>query len=360
MENGNKKSTSLEGLRRAGIAPEGDLPQVRVGFGDLQSFALAQRVGTALSSSTLIPKDYQGNLPNCLIALEMAGRLNASVLMVMQNLYIVHGRPGWSAQFLTACFNQCGRFTAIRYRWQGTQGKDDWGCRAWAHEKGTDNEIIGPLVTIGLAKSEGWYGRSGSKWQTIPELMLMYRAASWLTRTHAPELSMGLPTAEELQDLDSSKMVETAYATTTDEIEDSIPEETTNADPEDAEPQEPTQEAPESPQDATEDQDASEPAQEDDEATGEATDNAEPESDAFASLEGKPEGQSTDPLDPGDIISRQHATSLAMRAKAAKMTAKDVTTYLKAIGCAAWTDLTEEQATAADEWLRAREGKGNG
>jgi hypothetical protein len=118
----------------------------------------------------------------------------------MQNLYVVHGRPGWSAKFLVATFNQCGRFSAVRYEWAGERGKDDWGCRAWATEKATGEKIEGPLITIALAKSEGWYGKSGSKWQTIPELMLMYRAAAWMINTHAPEISMGLNTAEEMHD----------------------------------------------------------------------------------------------------------------------------------------------------------------
>jgi hypothetical protein len=140
-------------------------------------------------------------LANCIIALNMAQRMSADPLMVMQSLYLVHGRPSWSAQFLIATFNRNGRYSSIRYKWQGTEGKDDWGCRAYATELATGNEIIGPLVTIGLAKAEGWFQRTGSKWKTIPELMLTYRAAAWMVRTNAPEIAMGLPTADELDDV---------------------------------------------------------------------------------------------------------------------------------------------------------------
>lgn len=192
-------ATTLSDLRRP-QAPEASLPAVRAGFTDLQGFELMQRACKALSASTLVPKEYQGNIANCLVALEMAQRIGASPLMVMQNLYIVHGRPGWSSKFLIASFNQCGRFSAVRFEWQGKRGDDDWGCRAWATEKATGERIEGPLITIGLAKKEGWHGKSGSKWQTIPELMLMYRAAGWMINTHAPEISMGLNTAEELGD----------------------------------------------------------------------------------------------------------------------------------------------------------------
>lgn len=195
-----EKVTTMAELKRQAQAPEASMPTVRAGFTDLQGFELMQRASKALCASTLVPKEFQGNLPNCLIALEMAQRIGASPLMVMQNLYVVHGRPGWSAKFLIASFNQCGRFSAVRFEWFGKQGADDWGCRAWAVEKSTNEKILGPTITIALAKKEGWYSKGGSKWQSIPELMLMYRAAAWMINTHAPEISMGLNTAEEIHD----------------------------------------------------------------------------------------------------------------------------------------------------------------
>jgi hypothetical protein len=177
------------------------MPSVQVGFTNLQSFELAQRAAKLLASSTLVPKAYQGNIPNCVIALNMASRIGADPLLVMQNLYVVHGNPGWSAQFTIACFNQCGRFSSMRYIFTGKEYTDDWACQAWATEKETGEKILGPVISIAMAKKEGWYQKSGSKWQTIPQLMLMYRAGAWLTRTHAPEITMGLQTAEELHDV---------------------------------------------------------------------------------------------------------------------------------------------------------------
>lgn len=191
--------TTLADIRKGANVPP--LPAVTMGFDSAAGFDLMQRGAKLLASSTLVPQQYQGNLPNCVIALNMASRIGADPLLVMQSLYIVHGRPGWSAKFLVATFNQCGRFSAIRYEWVGERDKDSWGCRAWATEKANGEKITGPLITIGLAKKEGWYEKSGSKWKTIPELMLQYRAAAWLVNTHAPEISMGLQTQEEIHDV---------------------------------------------------------------------------------------------------------------------------------------------------------------
>ncbi len=218
---------------------------VAVGFTDSKGFELAQRIANVLSRSTLVPKAYQGNLPNCMIALNMANRMGADPMMTMQNLYVVHGTPAWSAQFLIATFNKSGRFSSIRYEFSGELGKDDYGCTAKATELATGEVLSGTHITIGLAKKEGWYGKQGSKWQTMPQQMLMYRAASWFIRAYAPEIAMGLHTAEEIKDTydvapsaDGVYTVESAKGETSTDLNDII-----NAQA--APPAEPKQPAPE-------------------------------------------------------------------------------------------------------------------
>jgi len=200
-----------------------------LGFGSSQGFEQLQRAAKLLASSTLVPKEYQGNLPNCVIALNMANRIGADPLLVMQNLYLVHGRPGWSATFLIATFNQCGRFSAMRFEFTGEQGKADWGCRAWATEKSTGERIEGSWITMTMAKAEGWIDKAGSKWKTMPQQMLQYRAASFLVRAFAPELSMGLQTQDELQDIGELRTVSVTEASRTPAMLQQIEQELTGA-----------------------------------------------------------------------------------------------------------------------------------
>ena len=182
---------------------------IRMDMNTVQGFAAIQRCARLLSSSPLVPTTFQGEkgLPSCVIALNLASRLQADPLMVMQNLYVVQGRPSWSSKFLIATFNQCGRFTAIRYQMEGEPGTDSYGCRAWATERATGEKLVGPLVTLGIAKKEGWFGKNGSKWQSMPDQMLRYRSAAWFINTIAPELSMGLPTSDEVQDFTDADVV---------------------------------------------------------------------------------------------------------------------------------------------------------
>jgi hypothetical protein len=167
-------------------------------FSSAQAFEAAQRMATALSKATLVPKEYLNNIPNCIIALEVAHRLNASPTMVMQNLYIVHGRPSWSSQFIISAVNSCGRFAPLQFHLDG-EG-DNWGCYVTTKDK--SGELLkGPRVDIKMAKAEGWYGKNGSKWQTMPEMMLRYRAASFFGKLYAPDVLMGMYTQEEVEDI---------------------------------------------------------------------------------------------------------------------------------------------------------------
>ena len=170
-------------------------------FADDSSFNTAIRMGKALAASTMVPEIYRNNLPNVLIAIELASRIGASVFAVMQNVDIIHGRPSWRATFLIATVNASSRFTPLRFRWSGEEGKPSWGCRAYAKDRENGEECVGALITVALANAEGWSTKSGSKWKTMPEQMLMYRAASFWTRVYAPELSLGMRTTEESEDI---------------------------------------------------------------------------------------------------------------------------------------------------------------
>jgi hypothetical protein len=167
---------------------------------DAQAFALLQRQATLLANSTLVPKDFQGNIANCSIGLEIANRLRASAFMVIQNIDIIHGRPSFRATFLIAMVNASGRFTPLQFRMEGD--KANRSCVAHCKDSATGEVIEGPEVSMAMAKAEGWSTKNGSKWLTMPELMLRYRAAAFFARLYAPDITLGMQTAEELRDVE--------------------------------------------------------------------------------------------------------------------------------------------------------------
>jgi hypothetical protein len=179
-------------------------------FSSIQAFEDAQRMVKVFANSQLVPATFKGDIGACLIAMNMANRMGADILQVMQSLYIVHGKPSFSSAFLIACFNRCGRFSTIRYRMGGEPNTDTWSCTAVATELATGEVVEGVTVTIAMAKSEGWYNKTGSKWKTMPELMMRYRAATFLIRSVAPEIALGFQTTEEAIDITEKAQVSTA------------------------------------------------------------------------------------------------------------------------------------------------------
>jgi hypothetical protein len=194
-------TATLTDLRAQSAQREASLPAVTMGFNSLQSFELMQRGAKLLTASDLVPQQFRGNLANCVIALNMANRIGADPLMVMQNLYVVHGNPSWSSKFLIATINTCGRFSSLRYEWRGKPGTPEYGCRAWAIEKATGERLDGIWVDWKMVKAEGWSEKNGSKWNTMADQMFVYRAAAFWQRAYAPELGMGLQTREEVEDV---------------------------------------------------------------------------------------------------------------------------------------------------------------
>lgn len=168
-------------------------------FVNSESFEMAQRMAKALASSGLIPKDYQNNIPNTMIALELSNRTGVSPIMVMQNLHVIQGKPSWSSSFIIAIINSYKKFSMpLNFRLEG-EG-DSLSCVAFT--TGIDGQIYeSPKVNIQMAKDEGWFSKSGSKWKTMPELMIRYRAAAFFGRLYCPEVLMGMQSEDEIIDV---------------------------------------------------------------------------------------------------------------------------------------------------------------
>ena len=170
-------------------------------FGSITAFEVGQRMAKVFATSALVPESYHNNIGNCMIALNLAQRMKSDPLMVMQNLVIVHNKPTFEAKFAIACFNATRKYSPIRYKEIGEKGKDSYGMYAYAFDLKDGTALKGPEITIKLAKGEGWYQRN-KKWETMPELMLRYRSASWFIRTTDPGVMMGFQTKDEVEDVE--------------------------------------------------------------------------------------------------------------------------------------------------------------
>lgn len=183
-----KQTTSLETDFSKGV------------FASSNNFKMAWQMAQALASSSIVPQNFQKNPSNCLIAIEQANRLNMSPFLVMQNLYVIQGRPSWSSQWIIAAVNNSGKFD-IELQFEEKKDKDGkpFSCQCWTMQGG--RRIEGITIDMDLARAEGWTSKNGSKWRTMPQVMLRYRAASFFARMNCPEVILGLYSREEAEEI---------------------------------------------------------------------------------------------------------------------------------------------------------------
>ena len=166
-------------------------------FSDVDNFKNALFMAEKIAKSDIIPASFKGKPENCLVALEMSNRMKMPVMQIFQNLYVIQGRPCWSSSFIIACINRCGKYTDLQFEYNA-EGKY---CFAWAISRETGERIEGPKVSMKMAEAEGWLAKNGSKWKTMPDLMLRYRAAAFFGRVNCPEIINGMLTDDEAKEI---------------------------------------------------------------------------------------------------------------------------------------------------------------
>lgn len=162
------------------------------------AFQQAELTAATLARCLLVPKHLRDNPESIVMALAIARGMGENPIHVLQSIYFVQGRPGWSAQYLIAKVNGSGLLRGpIRYRVEG-EGKS-LAVTAYATLREPDGEQVSFTVSMAMADAEGWSQRN-PKYRTCPDLMLRYRAATLLARTHFPHVLMGFYERNELVD----------------------------------------------------------------------------------------------------------------------------------------------------------------
>lgn len=178
------------------------------------------RAANMLSQTSIIPATYQGKPQDCFVAIEMANRMGVSPLVVMQNMYVVKGKPAWAGQACTMFINSCGKFAGVKHVYTGEKGTDSRGCYVTATRISDGIQVNGVEVTIAMAKAEGW--TANTKWRNMPELMLAYRASAFFARVHCPEALMGVQLVDEIYDTETSRNAKKTSTLTAALKEDTI------------------------------------------------------------------------------------------------------------------------------------------
>ena len=157
----------------------------------------ALKFSEIMAQADIIPTHYRGKPANVFIAVQSALRMNLDPMQIMQNTFVISGKLGMVTAFAISLANQSGLFdSGIRYRIEGSG--ENLKVTAYTNLKKSGAEIS-YTITMREAKAEGW--TKNAKYQSLPELMLRYRAATLLIRTHVPEVLNGMHMVEEIEDV---------------------------------------------------------------------------------------------------------------------------------------------------------------
>lgn len=219
---------------------------------EIKRFELEQRRAMALSKSAFFPDNLKGDVASAVIVYDMANRMNISVMEVAQSIYIIYNKPSFATAFLVARLNQSGM---IKGSLKTVISKDKQSCYCSAIDAVTGEENIGMTITMQIAKAEGWTSKKGSKWVTMPELMLRKRAQSFFIKEFYPQVMFGMQTVEDLQDAGKKEYMDTkvtpnndldlnAIAKSDDNVKDELEDIEVEINPETGEVKQTTHEVP--------------------------------------------------------------------------------------------------------------------
>lgn len=176
-------------------------------------------VADVFFKSGMLPKQYN-SVNSCFVAMDLARSFqNCAVLTVLQNIHIIHGKPGLTSTFLASYLQSTG---LIKYeidyeitvdplqptvQFKGMSDFPNHSVKAIVVRSRDGKEISTPEpVTLQTAIKEGWATKNGNKYESMPVQMLIYRAVTFLVRAHFPTVINGMHTTDELQDIHTPSM----------------------------------------------------------------------------------------------------------------------------------------------------------
>lgn len=168
----------------------------------LSNFRDNWEIAEKLCKSSIIPKEFQNKPENVLLCLGMSQKMGLDVITVMNNLQLVMGKQEWKGSFIPVLIERTGKYTDLEFNFVGKENMDDWGCYLEATRTRDGKRIKGTTITISMVKAEGWYNKN-SKWKTMPQQMLIYRASSFFARAYCAAALNGISTEGEVNDINN-------------------------------------------------------------------------------------------------------------------------------------------------------------
>lgn len=166
-------------------------------WGDTTQMKFQYKMANILAQGNSIPERFKGKPGDVLIGMDIAMRSGQPLSMILNNMYSVYGQIGWSGQYAIMAINACKKFSPLTFVFN----ENYTACYAQATRLSDGEVLRSEVISLELAKKEGWYDKNGSKWKVYPNQMMRYRSASFFARAYCPEVLYGYQTQDEIQDV---------------------------------------------------------------------------------------------------------------------------------------------------------------
>lgn len=183
----------------APVVPDAQKLPIAMGETGLQlsSFNDLWRFAKCIKQSGFAPKGMERE-ESIVVAIQHGLEIGLPPMQALQSIAVINGRPGLFGDVALALVRASGKAEVYKEEMIGTEGKDDYGCRATTKRKG--QEIQTQTFTVADAKKAGLWGKAGP-WTNYFARMLKWRARGFLLRDVYGDVLKGLRTVEELQDI---------------------------------------------------------------------------------------------------------------------------------------------------------------
>jgi hypothetical protein len=160
----------------------------------------AQEFARMVAKSHFIPKDYQNNEGNVLVAIVMGAELGLKPIQALQNIAVINGRPSLWGDAVKAIVMNSGLCESF------SETLDEQNMTACCTLKRKDFDPVTVTFSAREAEQAKLWGKPGP-WSQYPMRMLKLRARSFACRDAFPDLLRGLSIAEEAQDIPEEKNI---------------------------------------------------------------------------------------------------------------------------------------------------------
>lgn len=149
-----------------------------------------------LAKSTLVPKEFQGNPGNILVAVQWGMELGLQPMQAMQNIAVINGRPSlWGDAVI-------GLVKASPVCEYVIEEVTDEVATCRVKRRGEVEQVR--AFSKHDARTAGLLSKQGP-WTSYPKRMMQMRARSWALRDVFPDVLRGMPIAEEVMDIPLEK-----------------------------------------------------------------------------------------------------------------------------------------------------------